>query len=226
MARPRDHDRLRGGDARADRAVLVVEHTDRLDRLHPLCRRDRLRARGDSWLRSAPREFALLALVSIPLWLVFEFYNLVIRNWHYVGLPENLALRYFGYAWSFATIWPALFVGADLISVVRTSQWAGGRVRQVGKPAIAEVRICPTSPVPRLHPTSPTCPTCPTRRRRARERRRRRRSCWRRPFSSRRLRAISRRRSGSDSSSCSIRSTRGSAPNRYGLTGAPAGATD
>ena len=30
------------------------------------------RARGDSWIRSAPREFAALALVSIPLWLVFE----------------------------------------------------------------------------------------------------------------------------------------------------------
>jgi len=84
------------------------------------------RARGDSWLRSAPREFALLALVSIALWVMFEGFNLVIRNWHYVGLPENPALRYFGYAWSFATIWPAIFIGADLVSVVRASQRAGG----------------------------------------------------------------------------------------------------
>src|SRR5262245_31225799 len=29
--------------------------------------------RGRSWLRSAPEEFAWLALWSIPLWLVFEF---------------------------------------------------------------------------------------------------------------------------------------------------------
>ena len=44
---------LRGGDARAHRAVLVVEHADRLDRLHPLRRRHRLsQARGDSWMRS------------------------------------------------------------------------------------------------------------------------------------------------------------------------------
>jgi hypothetical protein len=77
------------------------------------------RARGDSWLRSAPREFAALALVSIPLWLVFEGYNLVIRNWHYVGLPENPALRNVGYAWSFATIWPAMFETGDLISSLR-----------------------------------------------------------------------------------------------------------
>jgi hypothetical protein len=67
------------------------------------------RARGDSWLRSAPREFAALALASIPLWLVFELYNRFIANWYYVGLPENTVLRYVGYGWSFATIWPAIF---------------------------------------------------------------------------------------------------------------------
>jgi hypothetical protein len=78
-------------------------------------------ARGDSWIRSRPREFAWLALLSIPLWLVFEGYNLVIRNWYYTGLPENWALRMFGYAWSFATIWPAIFEGADLIAVWRAS---------------------------------------------------------------------------------------------------------
>src|SRR5262249_2396017 len=44
------------------------------------------RARGDSWLRSAPLEFAFLSIASIPLWLVFEGYNLLIQNWHYVGL--------------------------------------------------------------------------------------------------------------------------------------------
>lgn len=79
------------------------------------------RARGSSWIRSAPREFALLATASIPLWLIFEGFNLRLRNWHYVGLPENDALRYFGYAWSFATIWPAIFEGAELISVCRRS---------------------------------------------------------------------------------------------------------
>ena len=77
------------------------------------------RARGRSWVRTNPREFALLALVSVPLWLVFEGYNHVLHNWYYVGLPENFWLRMFGYAWSFATIWPAIFEGADLISVAR-----------------------------------------------------------------------------------------------------------
>jgi hypothetical protein len=77
------------------------------------------RARGRSWIRSSPVEFIFLALLSIPLWLVFEFYNLSIDNWNYTGLPENFWLRQFGYAWSFATIWPAIFEAADLIDVWR-----------------------------------------------------------------------------------------------------------
>jgi hypothetical protein len=77
------------------------------------------RARGNSWMRSNPREFALLALASIPLWLVFEAYNLRIRNWYYTGLPESTALRLFGYAWSFATISPAIFEAAELVGLAR-----------------------------------------------------------------------------------------------------------
>jgi hypothetical protein len=77
------------------------------------------RTRRRSWIRSAPREFAFLALVSIPLWLVFEFFNLYIENWYYVGLPENWWLRMFGYGWAFATIWPAIFEGAELVAVWR-----------------------------------------------------------------------------------------------------------
>jgi hypothetical protein len=96
------------------------------------------RARGDSWIRSAPAEFTFLALVSIPLWLVFEFYNLFIENWYYTGLPENFVLRQFGYAWSFATIWPAIFVGAELIAVWR---------RQPALPASPALPALPALPI-------------------------------------------------------------------------------
>jgi hypothetical protein len=78
-------------------------------------------ARGNSWMISSPREFLCLALASIPLWLVFEGYNLVLRNWYYVGLPDRFWLRQLGYAWSFATIWPAVFEGAELAAVARRS---------------------------------------------------------------------------------------------------------
>jgi hypothetical protein len=89
------------------------------------------RARGRSWIRSAPREFAALAVASIPLWVVFEGYNLVIRNWTYVGLPEHPVVRLFGYAWAFATITPAIFQGAELVAVARAAR--AGRAGKAGK---------------------------------------------------------------------------------------------
>jgi hypothetical protein len=105
------------------------------------------RARRHSWIRSAPREFVLLAIVSIPLWLVFEFYNLYIDNWYYDGLPENWWLRMFGYAWSFATISPAIFEGADLFAVLRAARAGGaGKAGRVGSSS---------------HPASPALPALP-----------------------------------------------------------------
>ena len=71
-----------------------------------------------SRLSDSPRDFLVLALASIPLWLIFEAYNLRMQNWTYVGLPSNPILRNFGYAWSFATIWPAIFETADLLQAM------------------------------------------------------------------------------------------------------------
>ncbi|MBD3233546.1 MAG: hypothetical protein GF315_07460 [candidate division Zixibacteria bacterium] len=53
-------------------------------------------------------NFLWMLPVSIGLWYVFEFYNLFLNNWHYINLPENKTIRYFGYFWSFATIWPGI----------------------------------------------------------------------------------------------------------------------
>ena len=69
--------------------------------------------------RPAPR-CVFLALARMPLWVIFELYNkYAIPNWHYVGLPETLLIRYFGYAWSFATIWPAIFETGELVVELR-----------------------------------------------------------------------------------------------------------
>jgi len=90
--------------------------------------------RGSSWLTDAPTEFAFLTLMSVPLWLIFEAYNLLIRNWQYINLPPNLAVRYASYAWAFATIWPAIFETAELIATLRGCSGAdapagGGRLQ-------------------------------------------------------------------------------------------------
>jgi hypothetical protein len=77
--------------------------------------------RGNSWMRNHPAELLFVASVSVPLWVVFEMYNKYsIHNWYYIGLPDLLVLRYFGYVWSFATILPAIFETADLVSSVRS----------------------------------------------------------------------------------------------------------
>jgi hypothetical protein len=71
--------------------------------------------RGRSRLRNDPASAARMALLSIPLWLIFEAYNLRLVNWVYVGLPDSLAARWVGYAWAFATITPAILFTAELI---------------------------------------------------------------------------------------------------------------
>ncbi len=71
------------------------------------------RQKGKSLIVNRTGEFLLLLPLSIGLWLIFEFYNLYLRNWHYVGLPEDPLSRWLGYAWAFATIWPAILLTAE-----------------------------------------------------------------------------------------------------------------
>ena len=90
--------------------------------------------RGSSWLRDRPAEFGLLACASVPLWVIFELYNkYTLFNWHYINLPESLPVRYFGYVWSFATISPAIFETAELISSLRDRRASQHRVDAIRK---------------------------------------------------------------------------------------------
>jgi hypothetical protein len=74
-----------------------------------------LAIRGESRLHDHPLQFTVVALLSIPLWLIFEAYNLRLQNWTYVGVPQAWPLALLGYGWSFATITPGIFETADLI---------------------------------------------------------------------------------------------------------------
>src|ERR1700728_1643873 len=42
-----------------------------------------------SRLNDAPIVVARMALLSIPLWLIFEAYNLRLHNWMYTGVPHD-----------------------------------------------------------------------------------------------------------------------------------------
>jgi len=74
--------------------------------------------RGESRLGSTPRHFLSLAFWSVPLWLIFEAYNLRLENWAYVGLPDSVLVRCVGSVWSFATIWPAILGTADFVEAL------------------------------------------------------------------------------------------------------------
>jgi len=73
------------------------------------------RLTGNSWLTPDRSRFYGLLFVSLMFWLLFEGYNLHLRNWQYFGLPASPFVETLGYLWSFVTIWPALFITADLL---------------------------------------------------------------------------------------------------------------
>ncbi len=70
---------------------------------------------GHSRLREEPRGVLKMAALSIPLWLIFEAYNLRLANWAYIGLPQGQVERWIGYGWAFSTITPGIFMTAALI---------------------------------------------------------------------------------------------------------------
>ncbi len=95
------------------------------------------RMRGRSWLMTRRREFPLLILASVAVWLVFEAYNLHLRNWRYEGLPANILVRDIGYFWSFATIIPGVFEIVDLVQAV---------MDRAGKARSERQSMAPTGP--------------------------------------------------------------------------------
>lgn len=88
--------------------------------------------KGVSALSSRRREFLISLPLSILCWYVFEGVNLLLRNWSYHGLPENTAARWLGYAWSYATIFPAIFVTAELVESFIGSRLIGRKNVNIG----------------------------------------------------------------------------------------------
>jgi hypothetical protein len=73
-----------------------------------------LKLQGESLIYNRRKEFFVMLPISVALWLVFEFYNVFLDNWHYINLPEKIWIRLIGFTWSFATIWPAILETAEL----------------------------------------------------------------------------------------------------------------
>lgn len=73
---------------------------------------------GHSLLWRNPREFMFLALLSVPVWLLFEALNLALQNWYYVGSSPSWVARWVGYTICFATVLPAILEAMELMKAV------------------------------------------------------------------------------------------------------------
>jgi hypothetical protein len=101
------------------------------------------RLEGRSLLVSDRTEMLVIVVVSILGWWLFEFYNAprfwssgVELWWHYHNLEPNPYLRRVGYDWAFGTIFPALFMTAELFRVTLFSRCDRGRTVALSKPIL------------------------------------------------------------------------------------------
>ncbi|NTV41680.1 MAG: hypothetical protein HGA63_00110 [Syntrophobacteraceae bacterium] len=65
---------------------------------------------GFSCLLGDTRTFLMRLPLSVTIWLIFEAFNFRLNNWHYTEIVKEIDLRWIGYALSFATVLPGIFV--------------------------------------------------------------------------------------------------------------------
>ena len=83
------------------------------------------RLRGTSLLRDRPREFLVLSIWSVPLWLLFEVVNLRIQNWYYVMAPCTFSVGLIYLVLAFGSVLPGIFETTEL-AVGVIEKWVPG----------------------------------------------------------------------------------------------------
>lgn len=73
------------------------------------------RCKGNSLIINRTGEFLLLVPWSVFIWLIFEAFNLYIKNWHYVRIIDIHWLRWLGYFMAYGTVLPGLFETTELL---------------------------------------------------------------------------------------------------------------
>jgi hypothetical protein len=76
------------------------------------------RLRGSSLIVNRTKQFVGLIPWSVVIWLMFEGFNLVLKNWYYVGLPKSIWIRWPGYAVAFGTVLPAIWETSELLETL------------------------------------------------------------------------------------------------------------
>jgi len=92
--------------------------------------------KGTSLLTARRELLALECILSVGFWCVFETYNLVMPGWRYENLPFNETERLIGYAASFATILPAIFLTCELLQSYSAFEGAQSTRRSLSELAL------------------------------------------------------------------------------------------
>jgi hypothetical protein len=74
-----------------------------------------LKLRGRSLLCGRRADLMRMLPLSVFIWLLFEAYNLIVKNWAYSGVPAEPWIRWIGYSVAFATILPGIFITGDIL---------------------------------------------------------------------------------------------------------------
>jgi hypothetical protein len=79
-------------------------------------------ARGEFLLLGRGRHLASLLFWSTVVWLFYELLNFRLQNWHYIFVPENLAIRWLSTGVAFATVLPAVFLAEALFNSIHFAE--------------------------------------------------------------------------------------------------------
>jgi hypothetical protein len=76
------------------------------------------RLRGNSLIINRTRQFLVLIPWSVVIWLIFEGFNLALKNWYYVGVPKEILIRWPGYGVAYGTVLPAILETRELLATL------------------------------------------------------------------------------------------------------------
>lgn len=88
---------------------------------------------GTSILTRSKRSLLSISIWSVTIWLIFEAYNLALKNWHYIDVVSNIWIRWSGYILAFATVLPGIFETYELLCAFNLAQNAENKPFKITK---------------------------------------------------------------------------------------------
>ncbi len=95
------------------------------------------RIRRRSLLTTCPREFLAMLPLGLGFWVVFELYNLVIKNWYYVDYPRATLPKLLGFGLSWATVILIVFETTFLLEALGLFEKVQVAPRRISGPLLA-----------------------------------------------------------------------------------------